>query len=192
MTEWVDKKSQARIDMGLSSSNEEQLLNKAIEAEAKRAEQKRRKRQKLLKSTPYALSEGVATLMDKYYLDVLIGLVPSVGDVLSSIFMIPQLYLALFEIRSIPLTLAVLLNIIIDACLGIIPFWIGNIIDIFNRAYIKNMRLINGFVNDDPEVIGEVNQKALISAVLIVVFIGIIYLLISAVEGLISWIGSWF
>ena len=30
MTEWVDKKSQARIDMGLSSSNEEQLLNKAI------------------------------------------------------------------------------------------------------------------------------------------------------------------
>ena len=54
------------------------------------------------------------------------------------------------------------------------------------------MRLINGFVNDDQEVIEEVNKKALISAVLIVVFIGIIYLLISAVEGLISWIGSWF
>ena len=80
----------------------------------------------------------------------------------------------------------------LSAVICIIPFWIGNIIDIFNRAYIKNMRLINGFVNDDPEVIGEVNQKALISAVLIVVFIGIIYLLISAVAGLISWIGSWF
>ena len=131
MTEWVDKKSQARIDMGLSSSNEEQLLDKAIEAEAKRAEQKRRKRQKLLKSTPYALSEGVATLMDKYYLDVLIGLVPSVGDVLSSIFMMPQLYLALFKIRSIPLTLAVTSTATLDIQSGagirqmvVIPSWI--------------------------------------------------------------------
>ena len=141
MTEWVDKKSQARIDMGLSSSNEEQLLNKAIEAEAKRAEQKRRKRQKLLNSTPYALSEGVATLMDKYYLDVLIGLVPSVGDVLSSIFMIPQLYLALFKIRSIPLTL------VIYSFMTFVCEAIGLYTDIYIISYLESFFICVGILS---------------------------------------------
>ena len=192
MAEWVDRRSQVRTSMGLTTVKEEQTMEKAMAEEAKRVERKERKRQELLNCTSYSLSEGVATLMDKYFLDAIIGLVPGVGDVLSSVFMMPQLYLCIFKIRSIPLTLAVMLNIVIDACLGLIPFWIGNICDLFNRAYIKNMRLINGFVQDDKEVIEEVNRKAIISAVLILIFIGIIYLLISAVSSLVSWVGSWF
>lgn len=192
MAEWVDRRSQVRTSMGLTTVKEEQAMEKAMAEEAKRVERKERKRQELLNCTSYSLSEGVATLMDRYFLDAIIGLVPGVGDVLSSVFMMPQLYLCMFKIRSIPLTLAVTLNIVIDACLGLIPFWIGNICDFFNRAYIKNMRLINGFVKDDKEVIEEVNQKAIISAILILIFIGIIYFLISAISSFIDWIGSLF
>lgn len=192
MAEWVDRRSLVRTSMGLTTVKEEQAMKKAMAEEAKRVERKERKRQELLNCTSYSLSEGVATLMDRYFLDAIIGLVPGVGDVLSSVFMMPQLYLCMFKIRSIPLTLAVTLNIVIDACLGLIPFWIGNICDFFNRAYIKNMRLINGFVKDDKEVIEEVNQKAIISAILILIFIGIIYFLISAISSFIDWIGSLF
>ena len=192
MAEWVDRSSLVRTSMGLTTVKEEQAMKKAMAEEAKRVERKERKRQELLNCTAYSLSEGVATLMDRYFLDAIIGLVPGVGDVLSSVFMMPQLYLCMFKIRSIPLTLAVTLNIVIDACLGLIPFWIGNICDFFNRAYIKNMRLINGFVKDDKEVIEEVNQKAIISAILILIFIGIIYFLISAISSFIDWIGSLF
>ena len=192
MAEWVDRKSQVRTSMGLTTVKEEKSLEKAMAEEARRAARKERKRQELLQSTSYSLSEGVATLMDRYFLDAIIGLIPGVGDILSSVFVMPQLYLCIFKIRSIALTLAVVLNILIDAAIGLIPFWIGNICDVFNRAYVKNMRLINGFVQDDKAIIEEVNQKATITAVLILIFIGIIYCLISAVSSLVAWVGSLF
>ncbi len=192
MAEWVDRKSQVRTSMGLTTVKEEQSINQAMAEETLRAERKRRKREELLQCTSYSLSEGVANLMDRYFLDAIIGLLPGVGDVLSSVFMMPQLYLCMFKIRSLPLTLAVTLNIVIDACLGLIPFWIGNICDIFHRAYIKNMKLITGFVQDDKEIIEEVNRKATKSAILILIFIGIIYLLIKAISSLVDWISSLF
>jgi hypothetical protein len=82
--------------MGLTTVKEEQAMEKAMVEEAKRVERKERKRQELLNCTSYSLSEGVATLMDRYFLDAIIGLVPGVGDVLSSVFMMPQLYLCIF------------------------------------------------------------------------------------------------
>ncbi len=192
MEQWVDKRSQKREQMGLTKISEDKQINKALEAEQRRKDEKERKRQELLNSDSYVLSEKVANLMDKYFLDGIIGLFPGVGDVFSSVCVMPQLYLSLFKIKSIPLTLAVLLNVMIDIAVGLIPFWIGNICDFFHRAYLKNFKLITGFVNDDKDTINEVNAKAFISAILIVIMIGIVYLLVSLISKLVDWIGSLF
>lgn len=73
------------------------------------------------------------------------------------------------------LTLAILYNMLVDMMLGIIPLWIGDLLDIFSRSYAKNYRLIVGFVEGDKEVIQEVNRKALLTAVGILVLCVIIY-----------------
>jgi len=73
---------------------------------------------------------------------------------------------------------------------------IGNVADFFHRSFKKNMDLIIGFVEDDKEIIQKVNQKAAITAVLIVLVILIIYWLITAIIGIITgaigFIGSLF
>ena len=75
--------------------------------------------------------------------------------------------------------------------LGIIPLWIGDLLDIFNRSYSKNYRLIVGFVEGDQEVIQEVNRKAVLTAVGILVLCFIIYWLTKAVIYLTSELWEW-
>ena len=103
---------------------------------------------------------------------------PGFGDFLTSLLVWPFIYVAAFKVRSLPLTLAVIFNVLRDIAIGLIPFWIGDILDAFNRGYLQNCRLIVGFVEDDQEVIDEVNGKAWWMGVLIVLFCFIIYWLI--------------
>ena len=80
---------------------------------------------------------------------------------------VPFLYVSIFQVRSLPLTLAVIFNTLRDVALGLVPFWIGNVIDVFNRGYLQNFRLIVGFVEGDREIIGRVNRNAYRMALLI-------------------------
>ena len=57
---------------------------------------------------------------------------------------------------------------------GLLPFFVGNIIDFINKAHTKNMKLIDGYINDDPDIVHEVRRKAWISAATIVVTIAAI------------------
>ena len=124
----------------------------------------------------YRLIRTIKNVMDRYYLDPLIGLLfPTAGDIFSSAMTLPFLTVSLFKIKSIPLTLAILYNMLVDMMLGIIPLWIGDLLDIFSRSYAKNYRLIVGFVEGDKEVIQEVNRKAILTAAGILVLCVIIY-----------------
>ncbi|MBR4119344.1 MAG: DUF4112 domain-containing protein [Bacteroidales bacterium] len=122
---------------------------------------------KVENSKSYKLVCTLANLMDKYYIDPIIGFIPIAGDIIPPLCSIPSIYVSAIKLRSIPLTLAITLNILIDALVGMIPFFIGNIIDFYNKAYIKNLKLIIGYVNNDKETINKVNKKAIISLVLI-------------------------
>ncbi len=124
---------------------------------------------KIENSKSYKLVCTLATLMDKYYIDPIIGIIPIAGDIIPPLCSIPSIYVSALKLKSIPLTLAVTLNILIDSLIGMIPFFIGNILDFYNKSYIKNLRLIVGYVNDDKETIARVNKKASISVVLIFV-----------------------
>lgn len=140
----------------------------------------------------YRLIRTIKNVMDRYYLDPLIGLfLPTAGDIFSSAMMLPFLTVSLFKIKSLPLTLAILYNMLMDMMLGIIPLWIGDLLDIFNRSYSKNYRLIVGFVEGDQEVIQEVNRKAVLTAVGILMLCFIIYWLNKAVIYLTSELWKW-
>lgn len=139
-------------------------------------------------SQAYKLIEAIAKVMDEYYVDPLLGLVPTVGDAVTSLLTLPYLYFSVFKLRSIPLTLALLCNMLIDFAMGVIPFWIGDILDFFNRSYIKNYKLITGYVEGDEEMIKSVNRRAWWMAALIVVLCLLIWLLIK----LAVWAWDWF
>lgn len=190
------RRIQAYEDLGLVDKGMDAELQRIEAKELLRQNAKIKKRQELLQSTSYAMVDKIATVMDKWFLDAILGLFPIIGDAGTTIFALPSIYLSLFKIKSTPLTLAVILNIVVDMLIGAIPFRIGDICDFFHRGYLKNLRLIQGYVNDDKDVINEVNQKAVVSAILIVVvcaaIYGLIILVSSALSGLYDWISGWF
>ena len=61
---------------------------------------------------------------------------------------------------------------------GMIPFFVGDIIDFFHRANIQNMQMIQGFVDGDETIIKQVNKKAWQSAIVLIVLLLLIVLLI--------------
>lgn len=173
----------------------ENYWTQSLEAEAEispKVSKRDKLKRKLEDSTSYVIMEKTAILMDKYYLDPIMGLIPGLGDAFMSVFCLPSIWVSLVKIKSIPLTLAIILNVLIDAMIGMIPFWIGNICDFFNRSYLKNLRLVVGYVNGDEEIINEINKKALISAILIVMVCVAIYYLIQLVSFVWSWTADLF
>ena len=79
------------------------------------------------------------------------------------------------------------LSLFMNVLLGMIPFFVGDIIDIFHRANTQNMQMIQGFVDGNEAVIKQVNQRAWQSA--IVLFI--LFLLISLTIWLLISFGSY-
>ena len=152
-----------------------------------RRQRKEEKLRELQESDSYKLISFITTLADKYFLDPIIGLFPVVGDFITSVVGLPFIYVTLVKVRSFPLTLAVIYNYLIDMLLGCIPFFIGDVIDIFNRAHIKNMKLITHYVQDDKATVNEVNSKALRTAFLIVILSIVIYYTIKLVSGALAW-----
>ena len=118
--------------------------------------------------------------MDRYYLDALIGIIPGWGDAVALLCVVPFVYFSLCVLRSIPLTLAVLNNALRDMLMGMIPFFVGDVIDFFHRANIQNMQMIQGFVDGDEVVIRQVNRRAWQSAIVLIVLILLIVLMIWA------------
>lgn len=182
-----NRRNDAMTELGFANEKEENVVNEAINKEELRRKRKEEKLRELQESDSYQLIEFITTLCDKYFLDPIIGLFPVVGDFITSVVGLPFIYVTLVKVRSIPLTLAVIYNYLIDMLLGCIPFWIGDIIDFFNRAHIKNMKLITHYVQDDKATVNEVNSKALRTAFLIVILSIVIYYTIKLVSGVLEW-----
>lgn len=183
-----NRRRQAQQELGLVDEKEQAQDARAMQAEQERIRRKEERRMDIELSTSYQMTQTIARWMDKYFLDPLIGLIPGLGDVLSSLLVFPFIYVAAVKVRSLPLTLAVIFNVLRDMAIGMIPFWVGNILDFFNRAYLQNCRLIVGFVEDDREIIREVNRKAFWMGVGIVVCCFLIYWLISIAIAATAWI----
>lgn len=180
-------------DLGLVSEVDVvEAQQKALEAEQARRDKREAFRRDLEEnSMSYGIARSAKTYLDDYYLDPILGFfLPGIGDAIMGMFSLPFVYLALFKIRSIPLALALVYNILIDCLLGMIPFFIGDVFDLFNKAFKKNYRLIVGFVEEDQNIISEVKSRATYMAIAIGVLIFLIYKMIDWLGQLIDYISS--
>ena len=143
-------------------------------------EKRQLQRQRLMGNKAYQTMQGLTRYMDRYYLDALIGVIPGWGDAIALLSAVPFVYFSARVIKSIPLTLAVLNNALRDVLMGMIPFFVGDIIDLFHRANIQNMQMIQGFVDGDEAMIRQVNQRAFLSAIVLAVLLLLIALMIWA------------
>ena len=143
-------------------------------------------------SVSYKLVHAIALWMDRRLLDPLIGLVlPGFGDALTSVLAVPYLYLSIVKLKSIPLTLAIVCNILLDVLIGIIPY-IGVVGDVFKRAFTRNAAMIKGYVEGDSAIMQEIDRKAVGMAFLIVILCGLIYAMVLAAVKIVEWAGSFF
>lgn len=143
-------------------------------------------------SVSYKLVHAIALWMDRRLLDPLIGLVlPGFGDALTSVLAVPYLYLSIVKLKSIPLTLAIVCNIVLDVLIGIIPY-IGVVGDVFKRAFTRNAAMIKGYVEGDRAIMQEIDRKAVGMAFLIVILCGLIYAMVLAAVKIVEWAGSFF
>ena len=138
----------------------------------------------------YQSMQSFTRYMDRFYLDAVIGLIPGWGDAVALLCVVPFVYFSMCIIKSIPLTLAVLNNALRDVLLGMIPFFIGDVIDIFHRANMKNMAMIQGFIDGDEAIIKQVNRRALQSAIVLFVLLLLIALMIWALVSFGSYLYS--
>lgn len=175
-----NRRRQAQKELGLTDEHEQAQIERAMKQEEERKKKKELRRMEIEESSSYRATQTIAKWMDKYFIDPILGFIlpAGTGDALTSLFVIPYIYVAACKVRSFPLTLAVIFNVLRDVAIGLIPLWIGDIVDVFNRSYVQNARLIVGFVEDDKEIIEEVNRKAFWTGVLILIFCAIIYLLV--------------
>lgn len=146
---------------------------------------------KLKDSRSFRLINRIRSIMDKSIfgigLDPIIGLIPNVGDAINFPLMLPYLYFALVKLKSIPLALAVTFNLMLDVLVGTIPF-LGIILDFFHKGFQKNHNMIIGFVEGDEKIIKNVNRKAVVMAVLILLMVGLFFLLVKVSVALVSWV----
>lgn len=177
----------AQASEGINTEQEERKRNEALEKEMERRRLKEEKRQELMSMTSYVVMQKTAKYMDRFFIDPIVGFFfPAVGDFLSSLLALPFIYYSLFVIKSVPLTLAVISNVLKDMLVGIVPL-LGDVLDAIYRSYSKNLRLITGYINDDKQIIHQVNKKAVKAAIFIVVLCILIYWLTSLVAGAIAW-----
>ena len=153
-------------------------------------EKRELQRKRLMDNKAYQTMSGLTRYMDRYYLDALIGIIPGWGDAIALLCVVPFVYFSSRVIKSIPLTLAVINNALRDILLGMIPFFVGDVIDIFHRANVQNMKMIQGFVDGDETVIKQVNQRARQSAIVLIILLLLIALMIWALVSFGSYLYS--
>ena len=147
-------------------------------------EQKRiETRQRLEKGKSYKWLQKISDIMDRYYLDTALGFaIPGgIGDAIAAVFSIGYVLFSAIGVRSFPLTLAIMNNTLRDVVLGMIPFYLGDIFDIFHRSNRQNMALIRGFVEGDQAIIHAVNRKAGISILVFILLCVLLYFMIRLV-----------
>lgn len=145
-----------------------------------------RAQQRLKGSRIYRALQRVTRVMDDYYLDAAAGLIPwGVGDVATTLVSMMFVYVGAVELRSPALCVALLNNIVRDLLIGLIPFYVGDVLDVFHRSNRQNLRLIDGYVAGDPEVVRQVNTRVWqgVAAILVMLaaIVGLVWLIVKVI-----------
>ena len=124
-------------------------------------ERQEQRRQEVANSLSYRITKFIAKWMDAYYLDPIIGFfLPGYGDIITAVLNIPFLFVSIFKLHSFKLTVAIILNVVIDFLVGLIP-GAGDFLDIFVKSYAKNSQLLIDHVENGREI----NLKTILSSI---------------------------
>ena len=138
----------------------------------------------------YRTLQRIAQWMDTYYLDPILGfLLPAgIGDFVSALMAIPFIVFSLFVAKSIPLTLAIINHTLWDIFIGLIPFFVGDVLDVVSRPYRRNLQLIEGYLAGDKSTIRHLQKHVAITLITILLCCTLIYFMLKAV----LWFGDFF
>ncbi len=191
MTEYTS--SHRRQEKGADIFDKEQQEAERAAAKGAEIERKKREKREMLEKDPtYNACTKICKWMDTFYLDPILSIIPGgVGDIISQTLTVPFIYVAATKIKSLPLTLAIIYNSLVDMLIGAIPV-LGDIIDFFNKNHKKNYNLLTGFIEDDKEIKHEVNKKAIFCGIAIAVLIFLICLVLKFVGELIGYVWEQF
>ena len=137
----------------------------------------------------YRTLQRIARWMDTYYLDPILGfLLPAgLGDFASALMAIPFIVFSLFVAKSIPLTLAIINHTLWDILIGLIPFFVGDVLDVVSRPYRRNLQLIEGYLAGDKSTIRHLQKHVAITLFAILLCCTLIYFMLKAM----LWFGEW-
>ena len=138
----------------------------------------------------YRTLQRIARWMDTYYLDPILGfLLPAgLGDFASALMALPFIVFSLFVAKSIPLTLAIINHTLWDILIGLIPFFVGDVLDVVSRPYRRNLQLIEGYLSGDKSTIRHLQKHVAITLFAILLCCTLIYFMLKAV----LWFGDFF
>lgn len=137
----------------------------------------------------YRTLQRIARWMDTYYLDPILGfLLPAgIGDFVSALMALPFIVFSLFVAKSIPLTLAIINLTLWDIFIGLIPFFVGDVLDVVSRPYRRNLQLIEGYLAGDKSTIRHLQKHVAITLFAILLCCTLIYFMLKVV----LWFGEW-
>ena len=138
----------------------------------------------------YRTLQRIARWMDTYYLDPILGfLLPAgIGDFVSALMALPFIVFSIFVAKSIPLTLAIINHTLWDIFIGLIPFFVGDVLDVVSRPYRRNLRLIEGYLAGDKSTIRHLQKHVAFTLFAILLCCTLIYFMLKAV----LWFGDFF
>ena len=132
----------------------------------------------------------LAKKYDDWFLDPIVGfIIPGLGDVISSVVVMPALYVALFKVKSFKLFFAILYITVLDVLCGIIPC-VGDIVDAFYKTNKKAARWIVGYIEGDSDTISEINKSAAWGSVMLIIIGVLIWALYSVLVSVYNWFAN--
>ena len=177
MTEYTS--SHRRQEKGADIFDKEQQEAERAAAKGAEIERKKREKREMLEKDPtHNACTKICKWMDTFYLDPILSIIPGgVGDIISQTLTVPFIYVAATKIKSLPLTLAIIYNSLVDMLIGAIPI-LGDVWDIFHKSHKKNYKLLNGFIEEDANIKRQVNKDATKCGVWIVILLVLLCLVI--------------
>lgn len=120
----------------------------------------------------------VARWLDRRYIDPILGLViPEVGDLVTTSFGLYVVWVAWRERVPLPVIARMMLNLGIDALVGIVPI-LGDLFDFVFRAHSRNLALLEARLPTRKTTVGDVAILVgafafIVGGVLGAIFIGV-------------------
>ena len=94
-----NRRRQAQKELGLTDEHEQAQIERAMKQEEERKKKKELRRMEIEESSSYRATQTIAKWMDKYFIDPILGFIlpAGTGDALTSLFVIPYIYVAAYS-----------------------------------------------------------------------------------------------